>query len=34
MHTCDIFYPSTNGTDTIVAKIWQPDFQAQGIVQI
>ncbi len=34
MRTCDIFYPSTNGTDTIVAKIWQPDGAAKGIIQI
>lgn len=34
MRTCDIFYPSTNGTDTIVSKIWKPENPVKGIVQI
>ncbi len=34
MRTCDIFYPSTNGIDAIVAKIWQPEKPARGIIQI
>lgn len=34
MHACDIFYPSTNGMDTIVAKIWHPDGDAKGVIQI